>query len=325
MRRREFIPLVMGATIAWPAGTPAQQQVPTIGYLNPGSLESDAIRLIGFRQGLREMGYVEGQNVAIECRWAAGLNDRLPALAADLVNRQVTLIVAAATPAALAAKAATSVIPIVFSLGTDPVESGLVASLNRPVGNATGVVILSADLTAKRLDLVHELLPTAVRIALLINPTNAANDPQARSAQDGAQSLGLQLVVLRAGPPSEIDAALESLVQSRASALVVAGDPLFTNHRAQIVALAGRHAVPATREWREFVAAGGLMSYGTDLGDINRQAGVLTGKILKGAKPADLPVEQAVKVRLAINLNTAQTLGLTIPSPLLARADEVIE
>jgi putative ABC transport system substrate-binding protein len=317
--------LVAGAAVARPVGARAQQLMPVIGYLSVGSPASDDFRLTAFRQGLNETGYAEGQNVAIEYRWAHGQNDRLPALAADLVHLQVLVIVTAGAPPAFAAKAATSAIPIVFVLGIDPVQSGLVASLNRPGGNITGVALIFTELAAKRLDLLHELVPTAVVVALLVNPTNPVSDPVTRSLQDAAGSLGLQLNVLRASTASEIDAAFGALVEFRAGALVLGGDPFFTNQRAQIVALAARHAVPAVYEVSLFPAAGGLMSYGADLADSFRQAGVYTGKILEGAKPADLPVEQPVKIELVINLKTAKALGLTIPPSILARADEVIE
>jgi putative ABC transport system substrate-binding protein len=323
MRRRDLITLFAGTAVARPLAAPAQQPMPVIGYLGSGPPEPD--RVTAFRRGLNETGYVEGQNVAIEYLWAQGQYDRLPALVADLVRRQVTVIVAAGVPTALAAKAATATILIVFTLGVDPVQAGLVASLNRPGGNITGVVLL-AEVAAKRLDLLHELVPTSPVVALLINPTNPANaEVQTRSLQDAARSLGLQLHVLRASTVSEIDAAFGTLVELRAGALVVAGDPFLTNRRAQIVALAARYAVPAIYAWREFAEAGGLMSYGPDLADSSRLAGVYTGKILKGAKPADLPVEQAVKIQLVINLKTAKTLGLTVPLPLLGRTDEVIE
>jgi putative ABC transport system substrate-binding protein len=326
MRRRDFIILLAGAMGGWPSAVRAQQQpMPVIGYLSVGSPATDDFRLTAFRQGLNETGYVEGQSVAIEYRWAQGQNDRLPALAADLVRRQVAVIATVGPPSALAAKAATASIPIVFVVGIDPVQAGLVASLNRPGGNITGVAILSAELAAKRLDLLHELVPTATLVALLVNPTNAVSDSMTRNLQDAARSLGLQVHVLRASTASEIDAAFGALVELRAGALVLGGDPFFTNQRAQIVALAARHAVPAIYGVRLFPATGGLMSYGTDLADSFRQAGVYGGKILKGAKPADLPVEQAVKVELVINLETAKTLGLTIPQVLLGRADEVIE
>jgi putative ABC transport system substrate-binding protein len=305
-----------------------QKAMPVIGYLSVGSAESDNIpgRLIAFRQGLKELEYDEGQNLAIEYRWAQGQYDRLPDLAADLVRRQVTVIVTPGAPTALAAKAATSTIPIVFTLGIDPVQSGLVASLNRPGGNVTGVSLLNAEMAGKRLDLMHELLPTATAVALLVNPANPSNSElETTSLQGAAGALGLQAHVLPASTPSEIDAAFEAVVKLRASGLVITGDPFFTNRRNQIVTLAARHAVAAIYLWREFAAAGGLMSYGPDLADSNRLAGIYTGKILNGAKPADLPVQQVVKVQLVINLKTAEALGLTIPLALLGRADEVIE
>jgi putative ABC transport system substrate-binding protein len=320
--------MLLGGAAAWSLAARAQQPMPVIGYLSIGSPEVDNIppRLTAFRQGLNQAGYVEGQNVAIEYRWAQGQYDRLPDLAADLVRRHVTVIFAVGgTPPALAAKAATSTIPIVFNLGIDPVQSGLVASFNRPGGNITGVVVLTTELAAKRLDLLHQLLPTAARVALLVNPTNPVNDAETRSAQDAARSLGMQVHVLRAGTPSEIDAAFGTLVELRAEALVVGGDPVLTNRRDQIIALAAPHAVPAMYLWREFATAGGLMSYGSDLSDNYRQAGIYTGKILKGANPADLPVQQIVKLQLVINLTTAKALGLTVPLTLLGRADEVIE
>jgi putative ABC transport system substrate-binding protein len=302
--------------------------MPVIGYLSPGSPETDNIpgRLPAFRQGLNEMGYFDGQNVAIEYRGAQGQNDRLPDLASDLVRRRVSVIVTNSPPPAFAAKAATATIPIVFLLGIDPVQSGLVVSLNRPGGNITGVSLLNAELAGKRLQLLHELLPNAAVVALLVNPTNPSNSElETTSLQVAARALGLQAHVLRASTPSEIDAAFGAVVDLRAAALVVTGDPFFTSQRTQITALAARHAVPAIYIYREFAAAGGLMSYGTDLADSYRQAGVLTGKILKGAKPADLPVQQVVKLELVINLKTAKELGLTIPQLLLARAGEVIE
>jgi putative ABC transport system substrate-binding protein len=323
MRRRDLMAYSAGIAITWVSSARAQQRMPVIGYLDSGSPEPD--RVAAFRRGLNETGYIEGQNVAIEYLWAQGQYDRLPGIVADLVGRQVTVIVARGVPTVQAAKAATATIPIVFTLGVDPVQFGFVASLNRPGGNITGVVLL-AELAAKRLDLLHEMLPTASIAALLVNPTNPANaEAQTTGLRDAAQSLGLQLHVLPASSASEIDGAFTKLVELRASALVVAGDPFLTSRRAQIVALAARHAVPAIYAWREFAAAGGLMSYGPDLADGSRLAGVYTGKILKGASPADLPVQQAVKIELVINLKTAKTLGLTIPLNLLARADEVIE
>jgi putative ABC transport system substrate-binding protein len=299
-----------------------------IGYLSGGSSDADNIpdRLTAFREGLNETGYVEGKSVAIEYRWAAGQYDRLPALAADLVRRQVTVIVAVAgAPAAFAAKGATEAIPIVFNQGVDPVQSGLVASLNRPGGNVTGVTILTAEMAGKRLDLLRELLPTATAVALLVNPTNPVTASETASLEDAARVLGLQAHALEARTPSEIEAAFGTLVGLQAGALVVSADPLFTNHRAQIIALAARHAVPAIYAYRLYPAAGGLMSYGADLADSYRQTGIYTGKILRGASPADLPVQQAVKIELVINLKTAKAFGLTIPPTLLARADEVIE
>jgi putative ABC transport system substrate-binding protein len=268
---------------------------------------------------------VEGQNVAIEYRWAQDQYDRLPALASDLVRRQVTVIAAPTFPSAFAAKAATSTIPIAFLAGIDPVQAGLVASLNRPGGNITGVAIMSVELAAKRLDLLHGLVPTASVVALLVNPTNPRTETETRSLPDAARSLGLQLRTLPASTASEIDAAFGTLVELGVGALVVPGDPFFTNQRNQIMALAARHAVPAIYEWREFAAAGGLMSYGPDFTDSYRLVGIYTGKILSGAKPADLPVQQVVKLELVINLTTAKTLGLTIPQALLGRADEIIE
>jgi putative ABC transport system substrate-binding protein len=277
-----------------------------------------------FRQGLKETGYVDGQNVAIEFRWAEGHYDRLPAMAADFVRRQVAVIVTGGTPAALAAKAATSTIPIVILVGVDPVQVDLVGSLNRPGGNVTGSAILTVELGAKKLELLHELLPTATAIALLVNPTNILAS-ETKGVQDAARLLRLHLHVLNASTESQIDAAFGALVELRAAALIVSVDSFLFNSRDQIVALAARYAVPAVYGARDFVSAGGLMSYGTDLVDIYRQSGVYAGKILKGARPADLPIQQVTKVALVINLKTAKTLGLTFPTTLLGRADEVIE
>ena len=325
MRRRELL-LLLGSTLTAPRAPRAQQKaMPVIGYLSPGSSESDDFRLTALRKGLNETRYFEGQNVAIEYRWGHGQNDRLPALAADLVHLQLLVIVTAGAPPTFAAKAATSAIPIVFVLGIDPVQSGLVASLNRPGGNITGVSLIFAELAAKRLQLLRELVPATVVVALLVNPTNPVSDPVTRNLQDAARYLGLQARVLRASTASEIDAAFGALAEFGAGALVLGGDPFFTNQRTQIVALAARYAVPVIYEVRLFPAAGGLMSYGADLDDSFREAGVLTGKILKGAKPADLPVEQPTKLELVVNLKTARALGLTIPPAILARADEVID
>jgi putative ABC transport system substrate-binding protein len=325
VKRREFITLLGGAA-AWPLAAGAQQTVvPVIGYLSIGSPESDVVRLTGIRQGLKESGYFEGQGVAIEYRFAQSQYDRLPALATDLVGRQVAGIVAVGTPSTLAAKSVTSTIPIIFILGVDPVQLGLVASLNRPGGNITGVVLLTTELGPKRLELLHQLLPNAAVLAMLINPANRVFEPETSEMQHAARSRGLQLNILRASTVNEIDAAFGKLAELRAGALVIGTDPFFTNQRVQIVVLAARHAVPTIYGWREFPVAGGLMSYGTSLFDSYRQAGIYAGMILKGATPADLPVQQVVKIELVINLNTAKALGLTIPPSLLARADEVIE
>jgi putative ABC transport system substrate-binding protein len=327
MLRREVLTLIGGSMAAWPLAARAQQPMPVVGWLSIGSLESDtAIRLTAFRQGLNESGYVEGQTVAIEYRWAEGQYDRAPELAADLVRRQVSVIVAVSgAPMAFAAKAATAAIPIVFVQGLDPVQLGLVASLSRPGGNLTGVTGLAVELIGKRLDLLHELMPAAASIGFLVNPLNPVSTSETTNLKSAAQVLGLKAHVLETRTTSELDAAFENLAGLGAGALVVGADPLFTNNRAQVVALAARHTLPTIYAWRLFPAAGGLMSYGADLVDTYRQAGVLTGKILKGAKPADLPVQQAVKVELVINLTTAKALGQTIPLPLLGRADEVIE
>jgi putative ABC transport system substrate-binding protein len=328
VRRREFIALIPATAIAWPLGTRAQRQIPVIGYLSVGSAASDNIpgRLVAFRQGLSEAGYVEGRNVAIEYRGAEDQNDRLPALAADLVRLQVAVIVAHNNATTLAAKAATSTIPIVCQVGMDPVQSGLVAGFNRPGGNITGVAVQTAELMGKRLQLLHELVPMAADVAVLVNPTNpTATESEMSNLQDAALFLGLELRFLPATTPNDIEAAFDTLVRLRAGALVVSADTFFTSRRAQIVALAARHAVPAIYVVRWFPTAGGLMSYGPDYADGYRQLGLYTGKILSGAAPADLPVQQMVKVELVINLKTAKALGLTVPLTLLGRADEVIE
>jgi len=278
-----------------------------------------------FRQGLKEAGYVDGHNVAIEFRWAEGHYDRLPAMAADLVRRQVSVIASGGTPAAFAAKAATSTIPTVILVGVDPVQLGLVGSFNRPGGNVTGLALLTVELEAKKLELLHELLPTATAIALLVNPMTPLTESETKVLQDAAPSLGLDLHVLNASNKSQIDAAFAALVELRATALIVSVDTFLNNSRGQIVALAARYAVPAVYGVRDYVNAGGLMSYGTDLVDAYRQQGIYAGKILKGARPADLPIQQVTKVELVINLTTAKKLGLTFPTTLLGRADELME
>src|SRR5215467_54482 len=300
--------------------------MPVIGVLWAGSPSASSESFMGaFRQGLSEAGYVEGQNVAIEYRWAEGHYDRLPALAADLVGRKVDLIMANSPPAAVAAKSATSTIPIVMRGGADPVGSGLVASLARPGGNLTGVSVIADELTAKRLELLSELVPRARVIALLMNPNNASAERVIRDVQGAARTKGLQLHVLKASSESEIDIAFASLVQLHAGGLVVGGDPFLTNQREQLVELASRRAVPSIYQWREFVASGGLISYGPSLTSAFRLVGHYVGKVLKGAKPADMPVQQSTTFELVINLKTAKALGLTIPPSVLGRADQVIE
>jgi putative tryptophan/tyrosine transport system substrate-binding protein len=327
MRRREFIRLFGGAAVSWPLAVYAQQRpLPVIGFLNvasPGPLRQ---QIAAFREGLKESGYVEGQNVAVEYRWAEGQYERLPELAADLVRQQVSVIfVGGGAPAELAVKAATTTIPIVFSTGGDPVRSGLVASLNQPSGNITGVYHFATGLEAKRLGLLHEMLPKATPIAVLINPNYADAENQLRDVQEAAARLGVQLVVVRANAESDFNAAFSTAVQQRAGALLVCASPFFNNRREQLVVLAARHALPTIYEWRDFAAAGGLMSYGTSLADAYRQAGVYAGLILKGAKPADLPIVQATRFEFVIKLSTAKALGIEVPPTLSARADEVIE
>jgi putative tryptophan/tyrosine transport system substrate-binding protein len=327
MRRRDFIIFLAGAMAAWPLAARAQQKaMPVIGVLNTGSPgPASEPFMAAFRQGLSEAGYVEGQNVTIEYRWAEGHYDRLPALAADLVGRKVDLIMTDSPPGALAAKSATSTIPIVFRSGADPVAFGLIASLARPGGNITGVSNLNDGLTVKRLELLSELVPGAGVIALLMNPNNESANRIIRDVQEAARTKGLQLPVLKASSESEIDTAFASLVQLHAGALVVGADPFLSSQREQVVALASRHAVPAIYAWREFAASGGLISYGTSFTSALHLVGVYAGKILNGAKPVDLPVQQPTTFELVINLNTAKALGLTVPQSLLARADEVIE
>jgi putative tryptophan/tyrosine transport system substrate-binding protein len=325
MRRRELMLLLVGAMTAARALCAQQKAMPVIGYLGNISLSAAAPYLAAFQQGLGETGYVEGQNVAIEFRWAEGRYDRLPALAADLVARNVDVIVASATSGIAAARGATSTIPIIFAGGGDLVAAGLIASLARPGGNLTGISIFGRELNPKRLDLLSELVPEAKVIALLVNPNSAGAEPTIRDVQEAARVRGQQLHVLRAGSESEIDAAFVTLVQLHAGAIVVGSDPFFNSRREQLVALASRHAVPAIYEWREFAEAGGLISYGPSLTDTWSQVGAYVGRILAGAHPADLPVQQPTKFELIVNLKTAKALGLTIPQSMLARADEVIE
>jgi putative ABC transport system substrate-binding protein len=328
MKRREFIMLVGGAAAAWPLAARAQQTaIPVIGVLGSESAELFAFRVRAFRQGLSETGYIEGQNVSTEYRWAEGQYDRLPAMAADLVRRQVTVIAAmGGIPGVLAAKAATTTIPIVFSIGADPVTFGLVTSLNRPGSNVTGITNLNLEVAPKRLEMLHEMVPTAGSIAVLVNPTNpTVAESNARDLEAAARILGLQLHLLQASTELDILAAFASLVQMRASALLITNDPFFNSRGEQLAALAGRYAVPAIHAFRSFPAAGGLMSYGGSVAEEYRLTGVYTARILKGEKPADLPVQRVTKVELIINLKTAATLGITVPLALQASADEVIE
>ena len=328
MRRREFITMLGGAAATtWPFGVRAQQAgVPVIGWLGSTSPAPTSHILLAFRRGLNEVGYIDGQNVAIEYRWAESQFNRLPDLVADLVRRQVAVIVLGSTAAALAVKAATETIPVVFVIGTDPVTAGLVVSLNRPGGNLTGASILHIEVAPKRLELLHELAPAATTVALLVNPTNPYAAPETRETQVAADTLGLRLRVLEARNENEIDRAFAALVEQQTGALLVGADAVFfTGLRDQLVALAARHRVPALYGYREFTAAGGLMSYGTSNSDAWRLAGIYTGRILNGERPADLPVQQSTKLELVINLKTAKALGLDVPPTLLARADEVIE
>ena len=329
MKRREFITLLGDAAAAvWPLAARGQQPtLPVVGFLNATSLDGYRPMVNAFRQGLQESGYVEGRNVAIEYRWAEGRIDRLPALAAELVDRRVSVIATTTLPAAFAAKAATTTIPIVFETAFDPVQLGLVSSLNQPGGNVTGVTSLTMEVAPKRLELLHELIPTARVVALLVNPTDPAPaaETNTRELQAAAHSLGLELHVLNASSERDFDAVFAKLIQLRAGGLVIGSHAFFTARSEQLAALTLRHAVPTVYQNRRFVAAGGLVSYGGSITDSYRLAGVYTGRILKGEKPADLPVQQGTKVELYINLKTAKALGITVPLPLIGRADEVIE
>jgi putative ABC transport system substrate-binding protein len=325
MKRREFITLLAGAA-AWPLAARAQQPaMPVIGFLSARSLDDSADLLAGFRSGLQETGYIEGRNVTIEFRWAEGQYDRLPGLAAELTARRVAAIVATATAPARAAKAATATIPIVFLTGADPLQFGLIQSLSRPGGNVTGVAVLSNTLVQKQLEMLHEVVPSVTLVALLVNPKNPLTGSDTKDVQSAAGSMRQQILVLNVSNESDLKNAFTAITERRAEAALVQTDPFLNGRLDQIAALTTQYRVPAVSSLREFVRAGGLMSYGTDIVDAHRQLGLYVGKILKGAKPSELPVQQAVKVEFAINLRTARTLGLTIPLPLSGRADEVIE
>jgi putative tryptophan/tyrosine transport system substrate-binding protein len=326
MRRRDFITLVGGAAATWPLAARAQQQsIPVIGFLAGSSAGSSRSPLAGFRQGLRQTGYVEGQNVHIAFRWAQGRYDRFPELAAELVGLPVAVIAAFSPAAALAAISATKTIPIAFITSSDPVKLGMVASLSRPGGNATGVAFFDSELVGKQFELLHELMPKAAVIGLLVNPTNPNAEIQLRDVPVATRALGLQIVVQHVSSERDLETAFTTFGRQRAGGLVVASDPFFYSVREQLAALAARHALPAIYADREYVADGGLMSYGTSISDAYRQAGVYTGRILKGDKPADLPVQQAVKVELTVNLQTAKALGVEMPLALLMRINEAIE
>jgi ABC-type uncharacterized transport system substrate-binding protein len=327
VKRREFITLLGGAAAPWPLVARAQQPaMPVVGFLGTASAGPFAHLVAGLRRGLQETGFIEGRNVAIEYRWAEGQYDRVPALAADLVRREVAVIVTVGgEPSVAAAKAATATIPIVFNTGTDPVKLGLVASLARPGGNLTGVNIFTTELTEKRLGLLRDLVPAAPTIAVLLNPNFPAAAANVREAEAAARAIGKQVVIFNASSDAEIETAFANIVQAQCRALLVGADPFFNSRRGLIVALAARHAIPAIYEWREFVEVGGLISYGTSLVEAYRQQGIYAGRILKGEKPADLPVVQLSKFELVINLNTGKALGLVIPPSVLALANEVIE
>jgi len=326
IRRREFVTLIGGAAATWPLAAWAQQPaMPVIGMLNSGMASANAFMVTALHRGLGEFGYVEGRNVGIEYRWAEDQQDRLPALAADLVHRGVAIIVAGPTQAALAAKAATTTIPIVFQTGRDPVADGLVASFNRPGGNVTGVAQLALELGAKRLDLLHKLIPNAGLVAVLAFPQNLVSREQVADLQHAARTLGVTLLVLNIGEDRDLEQAFASMIEQRAGALIVSGSGFFFSRRDRLAALAAEHAIPTVYQSREFTFAGGLMSYGGDFSEVYRQIGVYVGRILKGEKPADLPVVQPTKLEMVINLQTAKALSLTVPPSVLAIADEVID
>jgi putative ABC transport system substrate-binding protein len=327
MRRREFIKAATASAVAWPFAARAQQSaIPVLGFVNVASAKNFVRPLSAFLKGLGEVGYVDGQNVTIEYRWAEGKNDRLPSFVADLIERKVKVIAATSTPAAIVAKAATTTIPIVFTTADDPVRLGLVTSLNRPGGNVTGATQATVEVAPKQLQLLHELVPKARVMALLVNPAiPTLADSSTRALQAAARTLGLNLHVLNASTEGEFNGVFAKLIQLRAGGLVIGSDPFFTSRTEQLAALAVHHAVPAVYHWREFAVAGGLVSYGAAVTDVYRLAGNYTGRILKGDKPADLPVQQVTKVELHINQKTAKALGLTVPQALLSRADDVIE
>ena len=326
MRRREFLCILGGATAgSWPLAAYAQLGLPVIGFLNSGTPAAHAKNVVAFRQGLNESGYLEGRNVIIEYRWAEDHYERLPMLATDLVRRQVSVIAATTTPVPPAAKAATTTIPIVFVTGADPVKAGLVTSLNRPGGNLTGVTALAEEVGPKRLELLHDIAPTAGVVALLVNPTDRSSEAQSRALTSAARTLGLKIHILRASAEDDFTNVFAAVARLGVGALVISADPFFTSRSEQLAELTVMHRVPAIFRFREFAAAGGLMSYGSSLTDAYRLAGVYAGRILKGDKPAELPVQQSTKVELFVNLKTAKSLSLTVPPTLLARADEVIE
>jgi putative ABC transport system substrate-binding protein len=326
MKRREFITLLGGAAAAWPLAARAQQpRMPVVGFLDSGSPQSGAFRVAPIRQGLNESGYVEGRNVAFEYRWAEDHNEQLPALAADLVRREVAVIVLIGSTSAVAAKSATATIPIVFAIGGDPIKLGLVASLNRPGGNSTGVSFLINTLVAKQFEVLHETVPKTEFIGFLVNPTNANAERDTKNVLAAAELVGQKMAIVQAHTDGDLEAALTTLVQQRAGALVVVADPFFTDRRDKLVEWTARQKVPAIYALREWAAAGGLMSYGTSITEAGRIVGLYAGRIIKGEKPADLPIQQSTKVELVINLKTAKALGLTVPPQIVARADDVIE